>query len=74
MMIGLSRPELFSYMGAIAPALGLTPSKDLTIFKFSQSYHNIFLKMKFTLSSTRFPVRIMMHRPSGADCTTLSEQ
>lgn len=46
MMIGLSRPELFSYMGAIAPALGLTPSKDLTIFKFSQSYHNIFLKIE----------------------------
>lgn len=28
LFIGLSRPDLFAYVGAIAPAPGLTPSKD----------------------------------------------
>ena len=78
LFIGLSRPDLFAYVGAIAPAPGLTPGKDWamthpgqlkeeeltfagkdyepdvlmiccgtkdgTVGKFPESYHNIFLK------------------------------
>lgn len=76
LFIGLSRPDLFAYVGAIAPAPGLTPGKDWamthpgqlqeneltfsgkdfeptvlmvccgtkdgTVGKFPESYHNIF--------------------------------